>query len=156
MSKPSKLNVSTEVPNEIRMTRTFDAPRRLVVKAMTTPELIKRWLGGVRATVVSAEIDPRVGGKYRYAFRNRDGSEFAFVGVIREISDDRIVHSETLEGQPEESLVTTTFVEHGGKTTMTITIAFASQEVRDMVVATGMAEGAGESYDQLETLLATL
>jgi uncharacterized protein YndB with AHSA1/START domain len=152
----SKLKVTTDVPNEIHMTRTFDAPRRLVMKAMTTPELIKRWLGGVRATVISAEVDLRVGGKYRYVFRRPDGVEFGFGGVFREIGDERFVQTEAFDGFPGESVVTTTWVEHDGKTTMNIVIRFESQAVRDTVVATGMAAGAGESYDKLEALLASL
>ena len=153
----SKLTVTTPNPNEIHMTRVFDAPRRLLIKAMSTPELIKRWLGGVRATVLAADIDFRVGGKYRYHFQNKkDGSQFAFVGVYKEISDDRIVHSEVFEGMPTESLVTTTFVEAAGKTTMSLVIRFETQAVRDMVLATGMADGAGESYDHLETLVQSL
>ena len=153
----NKLKVTTEVANEIHLTRTFDAPRRLVIKAMTTPELIKRWLGGVRATVVSADVDLRVGGKYRYLFaRKRDGEQFAFGGVFREISDERFVQTEAFEGHPGESEVITTWVEREGKTTMNIVIRFESQAVRDMVIKTGMAEGAGESYDQLEALVVSL
>ena len=152
----NKLEITTEVPNEIQMTRTFDAPRRLVVKAMSTPELIKRWLGGVRATVLSADIDFRVGGAYRYVLRPHKGADFGFGGTYREISDDRVVHSEAFDGYPGESLVTTTFVEQAGRTTMTVRVRFESQQIRDAVLATGMANGAGESYDALETLVAGL
>jgi uncharacterized protein YndB with AHSA1/START domain len=150
----SKLKVTTEVPNEIHMTRTFDAPRRLVVQAMTTPELIKRWLGGVRATVISADVDLRVGGKYRYVFRKPDGATFGFGGVFRELSDDRAVQTEAFDGYPGESVVTTTWVEHDGKTTLDIIVRFESQMIRDAVIATGMAVGAGESYDKLDDVLA--
>jgi uncharacterized protein YndB with AHSA1/START domain len=152
----SKLEITTDVPNEIHMTRAFDAPRRLVIKAMTTPEWIKRWLGGKRATVVSAQVDLRVGGAYRYVFRRPDGVEFAFGGVYRELGDDRIVQTEAFEGMPGESTVTTTWVENDGKTTMTVVVRFASQGVRDAVMGTGMAAGAGESYDALELLLANM
>jgi uncharacterized protein YndB with AHSA1/START domain len=151
----SKLIVSTEVPTEIHMTRTFRAPRRLVLRAMSEPELIKRWLGGVRATVSAAEVDLRVGGSYRYDFALPDGSSFFFSGVFREVSDDRIVHSELFNGEPPGSVVTTTFTEDRGTTTVHWVIAFETQEIRDMVVSTGMADGAGESYDELEKLLAT-
>jgi uncharacterized protein YndB with AHSA1/START domain len=152
----SKLTVSTDDPNEIRMTRTFDAPRHLVVRAMREPELIKKWLGGVRAEVVLVDLDLRVGGRYRYLFRRPDGVEFALGGVYQEIADDRIVQTQAMEGAPGEAVVTTTWVERDGKTTMTIVLRFDSQGVRDAVAATGMAEGAGESYDLLEQLLATL
>jgi uncharacterized protein YndB with AHSA1/START domain len=138
------------------MSRTFDAPRRLVVKAMTTPELIKRWLGGVRATVLSAEVDFRVGGKYRYVLRPHKGPDFGFGGVYREIGDERVVHTEAFDGYPGESLVTSTFTEEGGKTTLHVVVRFESQQIRDVVIATGMTNGAGESYDALETLVASL
>lgn len=152
----SKLKVTTDVPNEIHMTRTFDAPRRLVMRAMTTPSLLTRWLGGVRATVVSVESDLRVGGKYRHLFRRPDGVEFALGGVFLEIGEDRIVETQALEGQPGEATITTTWLEQDGKTTMTIVMRFDSQAMRDAVLATGMAVGASESYDELEKLLANL
>ena len=160
----SKLTVTTPNPNEIHMSRTFDAPRRLVVKAMTTPELIKRWLGGVRATVLSAEVDFRVGGKYRYVLRPHKGPDFGaparpdfgFGGVYREIGEARVVHTESFDGYPGESLVTSTFTEEGGKTTLHVIVRFESQQIRDAVIATGMTNGAGESYDALETLVASL
>jgi uncharacterized protein YndB with AHSA1/START domain len=106
--------------------------------------------------VTSVEVDFRVGGKYRYVLRPRRGPEFGFGGVYREISDERIVHSEAFDGYPGESLVTTTLVERDGKTTLTVVVRFESQAVRDAVVATGMAQGAGESYDALEAVLAEL
>jgi uncharacterized protein YndB with AHSA1/START domain len=154
----SNLTVSLDVPNEIRLTRVFDAPRRLVIQAMTKPELMKRWMGGKRATVPSIENDVRVGGSYRYRYRNnRDGSEFTMSGVFREITDDRIVMTQVFNDMPgDPAVVTTTFVEQAGKTTMTVAIAFPTPEIRDMVVATGMAQGAGESYDELANLVASL
>jgi uncharacterized protein YndB with AHSA1/START domain len=152
----SKLKLLTGAPNEIVMERAFNAPRHLVIQAMTTPALIKRWLGGKRAEVVSAEIDYRVGGSYRYVFRPHGAPEFSFTGVYREISEQRVVHSERFNDDPNEALVTNTLTESGGVTTLHIVIAFPSPIVRDMVVGTGMADGAGESYDELEKLLATL
>jgi uncharacterized protein YndB with AHSA1/START domain len=152
----SKLKVTTDIPNEIHMTRVFDAPRHLVIRAMTSPELLKRWLGAQRATLVTAEVDLRIGGKYRYEYQLPNGGKFAFVGTFRELSPERIVHTESFEGQPGESLCTTTYVEDGGKTTMTLVIRFESQALRDRVLATGMADGASESYDELETLLTSL
>ena len=149
----TKLKVSTEVPTEIHMTRVFDAPKRLVIKAMTTPELVKRWMGGKRAIVTSTEHDLRPGGRYRNAFKTHDGFEFAFVGTYHEVTDDRLVFEEQFEGQPGGSQITTTFTEVAGKTTMTMVMKFPTQELRDMVLKTGMTEGAGESYDELEKLL---
>ncbi len=153
----SKLDVDiTGSPTEIKMTRVFDAPRRLVLKAMTTPELVKRWLGGKRATVTDATCDFRVGGTYRNVFCTLDGYEFAFTGTYLEITDERIVHSERFNDDPGEARVTITLTEHAGKTTMVSVMAFPTQEIRDTVVATGMSDGAGESYDVLEKLLANL
>ncbi len=151
-----KLTVSMTDPNEIQMTRTFDAPRKLVIRAMTTPELVKRWLGGKRTTVTAVEIDLRVGGAYRYAFRNPDGSEFFFVGEYKALGDDRVEFTQLFNGDPPPALVTTTYAESAGKTTMTVTMRLPSQEIRDMIAATGMADGAGESYDALEELMASL
>jgi uncharacterized protein YndB with AHSA1/START domain len=152
----SKLKLLTGSPNEIVWEREFDAPRRLVIKAMTTPDLVKRWLGGVRAEMASVEIDLRVGGRYRYVFRQPNGHQFSFGGVHREISDDRIVYTQAMDDDPDEAVVTTTWTEANNKTTMRVSIVFASQAVRDMVFGTGMATGAGESYDKLEELVASL
>ena len=150
----NKLIVNTDAPNEIHMTRTFDAPRHLVIEAMTKPELIKRWLGGKRATVTHAECDLRVGGSYKWVFLLPDGNSFYFSGTFREVSPERVVHNERFNEDPNESLVTTTYREHDGKTTVTWVIRFETQAMRDMVLATGMADGAGETYDSLDALLA--
>ncbi len=152
----SKLKLRTGAANEIVLEREFNAPRHLVVKAMTTPDLIKRWLGGTRATVLSAEVDLRVGGRYRYVFRRPDGKQFAFGGMYRELTEHRVVHTEKFDDYPSESIVTTTYSEAAGKTTLHIVVAFESQEVRDLVLRTGMADGAGESYDKLDDVLAGL
>lgn len=152
----SKLKVLTGAPNEIVMEREFNAPRRLVVQAMSTPDLIKQWLGGVRAEVVVAEHDLRVGGTYKHVFKLPDGSTFQFTGVYREVSDDRIVHTEKFDDNPAESVVTITLTERAGRTTLHMVVAFANAEIRDMVFGTGMADGAGESYDKLDELLAGL
>lgn len=152
----TKLQVNTDVPTDIQMTRTFDAPRRLVMRAMTEPALIKKWLGNSHAAITLAEVDFRVGGSYRYVFQSTAGAEFSFTGVYREIGDDRVVHSERFNNNPEEATVTTTWVERDGKTTMTLVMRFSSQAVRDMVIGTGMEHGAAESYDNLEALVTKL
>ena len=153
----SKLTVTAEGTHEIHLTRSFDAPRRLVMRAMTTPELLARWLGNSRADMVSAEVDLRVGGRYRYVYRRKhDGGQFAFGGVFRELGEDRIVQVESFEGYPGESVVTSTFVEQAGKTTLKLALRFDSQEARDATLRSGMADGAGESYDNLEKLVASL
>lgn len=153
----TRLRVDIDVPTEIHLTRTFAAPRRLLVKAMSTPALLEKWLGGKRARVVSADVDFRVGGRYRYAFEaHQGGMKFAFVGTYKEVGPDRVVHTESLEGMPGESVVTTTWLEEGGQTTMKVVMAFPSKELRDQVLATGMSDGVAESYEVLEDLVATL
>ena len=152
----STLSVTTDVPTDICMTRVFDAPRHLVKRAMTEPDLIRRWLGNSRSPIIEAEVDLRVGGRYRYVFQLPKGGGFAFTGVFLEIGDDRIVHTEAMEGAPGEATVTTTLVESGGKTTMTAVMRFPSQEMRDAVLSTGMADGASESYDNLAALVASM
>ena len=154
----SKLEVDiTSSPTEIRMTRVFDAPRRLVLKAMTTPELVKKWMGGKRAIVTEASHDLRAGGEYKNAYRTHDGFEFFFSGTYEEVSEDRVVFTERFNGDPNaSSRITMTLDENNGKTTMRMVMAFASQELRDQVVQTGMADGAAETYESLDALLANL
>lgn len=141
-------------PNEIVMEREFDAPRRLVIKAMTTPELIKRWHGGDHTLVVSAEHDLRVGGKYRHVFQVPDGPRFSFSGEYLEVTDDCLVFTERMDDNPGTAVNTYTFSEHDGKTTVRMVMAFESEDIRDSVIRTGMAEGAESSYDKLSNLLA--
>lgn len=147
--------VSTPTDREIAMTRVFDAPRNLVFDALTKPELVKRWLLGPPGwSMPICEIDLRVGGAWRYVWRNADGREFGMDGVYREIAvPDRIVHTERFE--EGESLVTTLFNEQAGRTTLTMTMLFASQEARDGALESGMADGVATSYDRLEDILAS-
>jgi len=152
----SKLTVTMPSDTEIRMERTFDAPKRLLIQAMSTPELIVRWLGGKRGTVKVAAFDFRVGGSYRYEFKTHEGYEFSFSGTFETITDDTIVFTEAFNDMPGAAIVTATYREAGGVTTMTVTSKFPSQEVRDMVAGTGMADGAGESYDVLADLVRSM
>ena len=145
--------VTTPSDTEIRMTRLFDAPRRLVFEAMSKPEHIKRWWGrlGEGYSVPVCEVDLRVGGAWRFVNRHPKG-EAAFHGVYREIAaPERIVFTEIYEPFPDaESVVTSVLTEENGKTRMTVTVQYPSLEVRDMVLKTGMANGAAISYDRLE------
>jgi uncharacterized protein YndB with AHSA1/START domain len=151
--------VTTVSDQEIRMTRLFDAPRQLVFEAMTSPEHVKRWWGqlGEGYSVPVCEIDLRVGGAWRFVNRHPRG-EAAFYGEYREITPpDRLVFTEIYEPFPESvSVVTAEFVDEGGKTRFTATVRYSSLEVRDMVISTGMARGAGISYDRLEDLVGEL
>lgn len=147
--------VTTPSDREITMTRVFDAPRSLVFHALTTAELVSRWLLGPPGwSMPVCEIDLKVGGAWRYVWRNADGREFGMDGVYREIAaPDRIVHLERFE--EGEAVVTTLFNQQAGKTTLTMTMLFASQEERDGAVSSGMADGVAVSYDRLEEVLAS-
>ncbi len=151
--------VTTPSDQEIRMTRLFNAPRQLVFEAMTKPEHVKQWWGrlGDGYSVPVCEIDLRVGGTWRFVNRHHEG-EAAFYGEYREITPpSRLVFTEIFEQFPDSvSVVTAEFTEEGGKTRLTATVRYPSLDVRDMVLASGMASGAGVSYDRLEDLVAAL
>ncbi len=151
------LKVTTPSDREIAMTRVFDAPRRLVFDAYTKPELLKRWLGVFGGwSLVVCEIDLRVGGTYRYVWRNSDGSEMGMRGVYREVvPPERIVSTESFD-EPwyeGEAVGTVAFAEQGGKTTLTMTLRYASQAVRDAVLKSPMQSGVAQSFDDLAKLL---
>jgi len=155
----STFKVTTPSDTEIRMTRLFDAPRRLVFEAMTKPEHVRQWWGrlGEGYSVPVCEIDLRPGGKWRFVNRHPNG-EAAFHGEYREITPpSRLVFTEIFEDFPDSvSVVTSEFIEEDGRTRLTATVAYPSREVRDMVLASGMSGGAGVSYDRLEDLVARL
>jgi len=141
---------------EILMVREFDAPRELVFKAYTTPELVKRWWAGKRGKVTIAEIDLRVGGKWRYVMIADGGFEVAFHGEYQEIvANEKLVNTEVFEGAPEAgaAVVTCTFEDIGdGRTRLHLLTSVDSQEIRDTIIATGMESGAQEGLDILEQI----
>lgn len=159
-SAKNKLQITTPSDRELAMTRVFDAPRTLVWDALTRPELVQRWLG-VRAgwSMPVCEIDLKVGGTYRYVWRKGDdGFEMGMRGVYRDIvRPERIVATEVFDDPwyAGDALDTQTFVERGGKTTLTTTVRYASKEVRDAVLKSPMESGVAESYNNLEELLAS-
>lgn len=151
--------VSTPSECEIQMTRLFNAPRDLVFAAMTQPEHVRQWWGrlGEGYSVPVCEIDFRVGGKWRFVNRHPQG-EAEFYGEYREIAPPgRVVFTEIFAPFPDSpSVVTAELADEDGRTRLTATVRYPSQMVRDMVMSTGMAGGAGTSYDRLEDLLAGL
>jgi uncharacterized protein YndB with AHSA1/START domain len=158
---PDSFKVSTPSNREIRVTRDFDARRRLVFDAFTKPELVRRWLLGPPGwTMPLCEIDLRIGGAYRYVWRSeQDGSQMALGGVFREITPvERLVATEKFDDAwyPGEALDTTVFVETGSITRTTITILYESQEARDTARRSGMEYGMAAGYERLEKLLPTL
>ena len=157
----STFTITTPSDREIAMTRVFNAPRRLVFDALTKPELVKQWLLGPPGwSMPLCDINLKVGGTYRYVWkRDSDGTEMSSGGVFREIiAPDRIVATEKFEQPwyPGESMVTSTPVEHDGKTKLTMTVLYDSRETRDMVLNSGMESGVAASYDRLAELLASL
>jgi uncharacterized protein YndB with AHSA1/START domain len=145
---------------EILITREFDAPKHLVYKAWTTPELVKRWWSGHRGTMTLAEIDLRVGGTWRYVMEAGGGFEVAFHGEYLEIvPDERIVTTEVFEGMALEGdppLNVVTFSEAGGRTTLELLVRTASKELRDVILNSGMEAGMQEQLDVLEQLAISL
>ena len=151
--------VTTPSDREIVLTRLFDAPRHLLIEAMTKPEHVRRWWGILddAHSVTVCDIDFRPGGAWRFVGRGPKG-EYGFHGVYRDIAlPDRIVFTEIFDPFPDVvSVVTSIFTEENGKTRLTVKCLYPSVEVRDMVVQSGMAGGAAISYDRLEEVVAEL
>ena len=150
---------TTPSDREIVLTRLFDAPRHLLIEAMTKPEHVRRWWGILddEHSVTVCDIDFRPGGAWRFVGRGPKG-DYGFHGVYREIAlPDRVVFTEIFDPFPDVvSVVTSIFSEENGKTRLTVKCLYPSVEVRDMVVQSGMARGAGISYDRLEEVVAEL
>lgn len=159
MNNTGTLKVTTPTDMEIVLTRVFDAPRRMVFDALTKPELLMRWHGARGWNLVVCEVDLRVGGTWRFVSRGPDGMDMGHGGVYREIvPPSRLVYTELFDDQsyPGESLITQAFVEQNGKTTLTSTVLYSSQEARDIVLKYPMERGAAESYDRLAEMLAEM
>jgi uncharacterized protein YndB with AHSA1/START domain len=150
--------VTLPTDDQILITREFDAPKHLVYKAWSTPELLKRWWSGNRGETTLAEIDLRVGGAWRYVMVTEGGLEVAFHGEYREIfPEERIVSTEVYEGMPGgEALNTVTFTEAEGRTTLTVLVQHTSKEARDAHIDSGMETGMQEGMDLLERMAITL
>src|SRR5262245_38286582 len=154
------LKITTPTDREILITRSFDAPRKLVYEAMTKPEFIKRWLflpPGWEMAV--CEEDVRVGGKYRWAWNGPDGKPaMSMHGEYREVSPpERLVRTETFEfgceHQAGQQIATMTLRESAGRTTVHINVLYPSKEARDGALASGMEQGMSIGYDNLEEML---
>jgi len=158
-----KAQVTLPSEREVKVTRSFRAPRALVYRAYTEPQIVQRWLLGPPGWAMPVcEMEVRVGGRYRWRWRNAtDGSEFGFTGTFREVQPaSRLVHTEAYDpgtvggGYPgNDAIVTVTFAEEGSVTTVTTLIDFGSKEARDAAVATGMTDGMEQSYHLLDRLL---
>jgi uncharacterized protein YndB with AHSA1/START domain len=154
-SRTAKVELPTD--EQILITREFDAPRELVFKAYTEPELVRRWWHANRGEVTVVEMDLRVGGRWRYVMIAEGGVEVGFHGEYREIvPNERIVSTETFEGMPDDvypeqaTLNTATFTEEGGRTRLELLVEAPSKEIRDAIIDSGMEDGLQDALDLLE------
>ena len=149
-----------ELPSDtqILITREFAAPKHLVWRAYTEPELIKRWWAGERGEVTSVEVDLRVGGRWRYVMSADGGFEVGFHGEYREVvPHERIVCTEVFEGMPDgEAVDTVTITEQDGRSTLTVLVDHSCREHRDAHIESGMDGGMQESMDALERVAVEL
>jgi uncharacterized protein YndB with AHSA1/START domain len=161
MTSSGTAKVTLPTDKQILITREFDAPARMVWRAYTTPELIKRWWAGERGTVTIADVDLRVGGRWRYVLVANGGFEVAFHGEYREIvPNERLVNTEVFEGIPDAdeqaALVTITFTEQDGSTILEMLVEHRDQEGRDAHINSGMEGGMQEAMDLLERIAISL
>jgi uncharacterized protein YndB with AHSA1/START domain len=156
--------VALPTDEQILITREFDAPKHLVYRAMTTPELVKRWWHANRGKVTVVEIDLRVGGKWRHVMVADDRTEVGFHGEYLEIEPDRrIVSTEIYEGLPDGvteeqggTVNTATFTEVDGRTTLTILVQATSKVSRDAIIDSGMEDGLQDALDLMEQVARSL
>jgi uncharacterized protein YndB with AHSA1/START domain len=160
----NEAQVSLPSDTEVRVTRDFKAPRKLVWQAHTEPKLFQRWIGGYPGwSMPVCEMDVRPGGKYRWRWRSdEDGKEFGFHGDFREVdAPNKMVQADYYDpgdfggAMPNSPAITrTTFTEKNGVTTLVTQIAYDSKEARDAAISTGMTDGMETSYGRLDKLLA--
>jgi uncharacterized protein YndB with AHSA1/START domain len=158
MANKARAVVTLPTDTQILITREFDAPRHLIYRAWTTPELIKRWWSANRGKVTVADVDLRVGGKWRYVMVTPDGFEVAFHGEYREIvPNERLVSTEVYEAVPDaEALDTLTLTEANGRTKLRILVEHTSKAHRDAHIGSGMEDGLQDALDLVEEVARAL
>src|SRR5262245_19531291 len=160
MNEKNRASIAIVADDEIQITRAFNAPRDLVFEAITRPEHVREWYCHcAEMTMVVCEIDLRVGGKWRYGLRMRDGSEHGFHGEYREIVPPaRLVSTENYEpiGPGHEMIATVTLDEKKGRTVFKNRLSYRSKADRDGHLGAGMEAGMNESFDRLDALVAQL
>jgi uncharacterized protein YndB with AHSA1/START domain len=163
MSMTSSGTAKLTLPSDtqIHITRDFAVPKHLVYRAVTEPELVKRWWNAKRGEVTVCEIDLREGGKWRYVMQTPDGLEVAFHGEYREIvPTERVVTTEVFEGAPDpesnHTVNTMTLKEKGEATTITVLIDCPNEFVRNAIIESGMESGLQDAYDLLEEVAISL
>jgi uncharacterized protein YndB with AHSA1/START domain len=158
MTTSQSAKVTLPADDQILIMREFDAPRHLVYKAWTTPELVGRWWTAKRGEATVMEIDLRVGGKWRYVMVADGGMEVGFHGEYREIvPNERIVSTEVYEGAPDaEAVNLLTLTETDGRTRLEILVQHQTKEHRDMHINSGMEAGLQDALDLLEEVANSL
>ena len=158
----NKMTVTAEPGKlDLWITREFDAPRELVFKAYTDPDLYVNWFGPRDLTTTLETFEPKSGGRWRAVQKDKNGNEFAFHGVNHEVlAPERIIGTFEYEGLPEAGhvvLETTRFEAlPGGRTRIKSQSVFQSVEDRDGMIQSGMESGASEGYDRLDEILEKL
>ena len=158
MTSKNKTTITAEPgKQELFITREFDAPRELVFKAHTDPNLFAQWIGPKNLTTDIKTFEPVSGGKWRFTQRNQDGNEFAFHGVFHEVSPERIIQTFEFDGLPESGHVTleTLILEDlpNGRTKLTSQSVFQTVSDRDGMVEAGMEHGVVEGYERLDVIV---
>ncbi len=158
MASSGTASVTLPTDDQILIVRDFDAPKHLVYRAWTEPELVKQWWNARRGEVTVADIDLRVGGSWRWVMIADGGMEVAFHGEYRElVPGERIVSTEVYEGAPDAaSLNSLTLSEQDGRTTLELLVQHANKQDRDMHVSSGMEAGLQDALDLLEELAVSL
>jgi len=159
MSKSGALTVTAQGDRQIVMTRSFNAPRRLVWDAYTKPELLKRWLLGPDGWYfTTCDVDLRVRGKYRFVWKNDEkNATLGMGGEYREIAaPGRLVSTEKFDDFPGEAINTMELAEHNGVTTLIVTVLSPSPEARDGMLQSGMEKGVARSYERLDDVLVSM
>jgi uncharacterized protein YndB with AHSA1/START domain len=152
----NRATVERKSEREVVVTRTFNAPARVVFEAWTRPELFERWWvpKSCGASLLSCELDVRAGGRYRLVFSHA-GSTMEFFGRYLEVTPhSRLVWTND-EGD-DGAVTTVTFEEDAGKTLLVVHDLYPSKEALDGAIASGSTDGMPESFDQLDELLVTL
>jgi uncharacterized protein YndB with AHSA1/START domain len=150
--------VTLPADKQILITREFDAPKELVYKAYTTPELVRRWWHANRGEMKVCDIDLRVGGEWRFVMDAPNFGEVAFHGEYREIvPNEKLVATEVFEPYPDaEALDTLTLSEQDGRTLLTLLVEHGTKEARDAHVESGMEDGLQDALDLLERVAVEL
>jgi uncharacterized protein YndB with AHSA1/START domain len=159
----SSARITLPTDEQILVTRAFDAPKHLVYRAWTTPELVRRWWAGHRGTTTEVELDLRPGGRWRYVMRAAEGFEVAFHGEYREVvPDGKLVYTEVFEGadplpEADVPVTTVTFTAvDGDRTVVRLLTQTTGKALRDTILESGMETGLQEQLNILAELADSL